>query len=119
MKRKVFITLLLACCFVACLAAVTNISGNWTTIMKPGDGSQFTVTYTFKADGDKFTGNIVFPNKNNFAIADGVIAGDSIHFNVNVNGRSIPNAGKLYTDSIGLDIIMMGQKYHNTLLRAK
>ena len=118
MKKKIFTALLLACCFAACLAAVNNITGNWTTIMKPGDGSQFTVTYTFKADGDKFTGNVVFPNKNNFAITDGFIAGDSIHFKVDVNGRGIPNAGKLYADSIGLDIMMMGEKYHNTLKRS-
>ena len=117
MKRKVFTTLLLACSFAVCLAAVSDITGNWTTTMKPGDGSEFAVTYTFKAAGDKFTGNVAFPNNNNFAITDGVIKGDSISFTVGLNGQHIPNNGKVYADSIGLDIMMMGKKHHHTLKR--
>lgn len=117
MKRKIFTTMLLACCFAVCLAAITNITGNWTTTMKPGNGTEFSVTYTFKADGDKFTGNVAFPGNNNFPVTDGVIKGDSIHFKVDFNGQGIPNSGKVYADSIGLDIMMMGKKYHNTLKR--
>jgi hypothetical protein len=117
MKRKIFTTLLLACSFAVCIAAVSNITGNWTTTMKPGNGTEFAVTYTFKADGGKFTGNVAFPNNNNFAITDGVIKGDSISFSVGLNGQHIPNSGKVYADSIGLDIMMMGKKYHHTLKR--
>jgi len=117
MKRKIFTTLLLASCFAVCVAAVSDITGNWTTTMKPGDGSEFAVTYTFKAAGDKFTGNVAFPNNNNFTITDGVIKGDSISFSVGLNGQHIPNNGRVYADSIGLDIMMMGKKYHHTLKR--
>lgn len=119
MKKATFTTLLLACSFIVCLAAVNSITGTWTTTMKPGDGSKFTATYTFKADGDKFTGSVAFPGNNNFPISDGVIKGDSINFNVGLNGQNIPNNGRVYADSIGLDISMMGKKYHHTLLRAK
>jgi len=119
MKRTIFTTLLLACSFAVCLAAISSITGNWTTTMRPGNGTEFAVTYTFKAEGDKFTGNVAFPNNNNFPITDGVIKGDSIHFTVSLNGNGIPNYGKVYADSIGLDITMMGKKYHHTLVRAK
>ncbi len=119
MKKGIIITLLLACSIMACLAAVNSITGNWTTTMKPGDGTEFAVTYTFKADGGKLTGNVAFPNNNNFAIKDGVIKGDSISFKVGLNGKGIPNTGRVYADSIGLDIAMMGKKYHHRLVRAK
>jgi hypothetical protein len=119
MKRSLIITLLLACSIMACLAAVNSITGTWTTTMKPGDGSEFAVTYTFKADGNKFTGNVAFPNNNNFPVTDGVIKGDSISFTVGLNGHNIPNNGRLYADSIALDIAMMGKKYHHTLIRTK
>jgi hypothetical protein len=118
MKKKLFISLLLVCCFAVCLAAISDITGNWTTTMKPGNGTEFSVTYAFKTDGDKFTGSVAFPGDNNFDITDGVIKGDSIHFNVGLNGRKIPNDGKVYADSIALDITMMGKKHHNTLIRA-
>lgn len=118
MKRKIFITLLLACSFAVCLAAVSGITGNWSTTLKPGDGSEVAVTYTFKADGDKFTGNMAFPSRT-FPINDGVIKSDSIRFNIVFNNQNVPNFGRVYADSIGLDIMWNGKKYHNTLKRAK
>jgi len=117
MKKKIMTTLLLAGSFVLCYAAVNNINGKWTTTLKPGDGSEVTVAYTFKTTGDKFTGNLAFPS-GNFAITDGKITGDSINFKVDLYGKGIPNSGKVYADSIGLDILMNGKKYHNTLKRS-
>jgi len=118
MKRKIITTLLLVGSFVVCLAAITGISGKWSATLKPGDGSGVPVTYTFNADGDKFTGSLAFPNNTIFPITDGVIKGDSISFKVTLNNKGIPNYGKVYADSIGLDIVMMGKKFHNTLTRA-
>lgn len=118
MKKKTVITMLLACGFSLCYAAIANINGNWTTNLKPGDGSEVAVTYTFKTVGDKFTGNLAFPS-GDFPITDGKITGDSISFKVDFQGHGIPNLGKVYADSIGLDILMNSKKYHNTLVRGK
>jgi hypothetical protein len=118
MKRKIFATMLLLCSVVVCLAAISGLDGKWMANLKPGDGSTIQVAYTFKTDGDKFTGDVQFPGSD-FPITGGTIKGDSIQFFVTLNGHGIPNYGKLYADSIGLDIAMNGKKYHNTLLRAK
>jgi len=117
MKKKIITTLLLAGSFMLCCAAVNNINGKWTTNLKPGDGSEIAVTYTFKTDGDKFTGNLAFPSAS-FPVTDGKVTGDSISFKIDFHGKGIPNLGKVYADSIGLDILMNGKKYHNTLKRA-
>ena len=110
--------MLLVCSVVVCIAAISGLDGKWTTFLKPGDGSQIAVTYTFKTDGDKFTGDVAFPGSD-FPITDGKIKGDSISFYVTLNGRNIPNYGKLYADSIGLDIVMNSAKHHNVLKRAE
>jgi hypothetical protein len=116
--KKLLLTTTLACTFLFCLAAAFNINGKWVTTLKPGDGSSFEVAYTFKTDGDKFTGDVLFPGNNDFAITNGTIKGDSIHFFVMLNGKGVPNYGKLYADSIGLDIEMNKVKHHHTLLRS-
>lgn len=117
MKRKIFGTALLLSCAALCFAAMSDVNGKWLATLSPGDGSKIQVTYTFKTDGNKFTGDVAFP-QNDFPITDGVIVGDSIHFKVTLNNRGIPNNGRVYADSIGLDIVMMGKKHHNTLMRA-
>jgi hypothetical protein len=118
MKRKIFTTMLLLCSVVVCIAAViSGLDGKWMATLKPGDGSEIQVAYTFKVDGDKFTGDVAFP-QDDFPMTDGVIKGDSISFNVEFNGNKIPNHGRLYADSIALDIVMNDVKHHNVLKRA-
>jgi hypothetical protein len=115
--RKLLLTTALACGFLLCMAAIAGIDGKWVTTLKPGDGSSFEVTYTFKTDGDKFTGDVAFPGNNDFAITGGTIKGDSIKFFVMLNGNGVPNYGRIYPDSIALDIEMNSVKHHHTLLR--
>lgn len=116
MKRKVFITILLVCSVAFCIAAVADIDGKWSATLKPGDGSEIPVTYSFKVTGDTFTGNLAFPD-NDFPITNGKIKGDSITFSVAFNGNDIPNSGRVYADSIGLDVVLSDMKFHNTLKR--
>jgi len=116
--RKLFLTTALAGILLLGMAAIAGIDGKWVTTLKPGDGSSFEVTYTFKTDGNKFTGDVAFPGNNDFTITDGVITGDSIKFFVMLNGKGVPNYGKVYPDSIALDIAMNNVKHHHTLKRA-
>ncbi|HEY2583173.1 MAG TPA: hypothetical protein VGI43_15280 [Mucilaginibacter sp.] len=115
--RKLLLTTVLAGCFLLGIAAIAGIDGKWVTTLKPGDGSSFEVTYTFKTDGEKFTGDVLFPENNDFAITDGTIKGDSIKFFVMLNGKGVPNYGRIYPDSIALDIAMNNVKHHHTLKR--
>jgi hypothetical protein len=115
--RKLLLTTALACGFLLCMAAIAGIDGKWVTTLKPGDGSSFEVTYTFKTEGKKFTGDVAFPGNNNFAITNGTINGDSLKFYVMLNGSGVPNYGRIYPDSIGLDIVMNNAKRHHTLKR--
>ncbi|HEY4327981.1 MAG TPA: hypothetical protein VGN20_28615 [Mucilaginibacter sp.] len=115
--RKLFLTTAFACGFLLCIAAIAGIDGKWVTTLTPGDGSSFEVTYTFKTDGEKFTGDVAFPGNNDFPITDGTIKGDSIKFFVTLNGKGVPNYGRIYPDSIALDIVMNNVKHHHTLKR--
>ena len=115
--RNLLITTSLIGVFLLGMAGIHAIDGKWITTLKPGDGSSFEVTYTFKTDGEKFTGDVAFPGNNDFTITNGTIKGDSIHFFVMLNGRGIPNYGRVYPDSIALDIAMNNVKRHHTLKR--
>ncbi len=119
MKRKIFTTAALVCCFVICLAATATLDGKWTGTLKTPDGNQFPLTYTFKTDGGKFTGSAESP-EGKWNITDGKIAGDDFSFVVTVNDSTkIAHTGKYYSqgDSASLNIDMHGQKFHTTLKR--
>ncbi len=70
MKRKIFTTTALVCCFMVCFAIVADLTGKWTGVLKTPDGNEFPINYTFKVDGDKLTGVGSSPN-GDIAINDG------------------------------------------------
>jgi hypothetical protein len=119
MKRKVFTTTLLVCCFAVCLAAIADLTGKWAGTLKTPDGEEMPVNYTFKANGDKLTGNGASPD-GDIPIKDGKINGADFSFTVTYNGTDIKNTGKFYAeaDSVALDIDFNGTKMHTTLKRA-
>jgi len=58
MKTKAFITTVLVCSFVVCLAAaIADVNGKWKGSFIGPDGSPIEVSYTIKVDGDKLTGD--------------------------------------------------------------
>ncbi len=56
MKIRIFTTTALVCCFMVCLAAIADLSGKWTGIVKTPDGNDLKINYVFKVDGNKLTG---------------------------------------------------------------
>ena len=77
------------CCVLLCalvLAPLTalaaDIDGRWNGTVSTPDG-EFPLTYTFRADGDTFTGSM-FDGYGEQAIDDGTIDGDTIRFSVSV-----------------------------------
>ncbi len=119
MKRKIFTTTALLCCFVVCFAYVaTDVSGKWIGSIKGQDGNNFDLNYNFKVDGDKLTGSVTSP-QGETAITDGKVNGSDFSFTVSVNGNDIKNVGKYYAaaDSAGIDVDFGGNNFHIPLKR--
>jgi len=117
MKKRIFTTTALVCCFMVCLAVVADLTGKWTGILKTPDGNEIPLTYNFKADGDKLTGTAESP-EGTVPLDSGKISGDNFAFKVTVGDKVYKHSGKFYTDSCGLDIDADGMKLHTTLKRA-
>ncbi|TSD63454.1 glycoside hydrolase [Inquilinus sp. KBS0705] len=118
MKKKIFTTALLSCCFMICLAAAVfaDLNGKWTGNLTMADGNSIPVTYDFKVDGEKLTGTAQSP-EGDVALENGKIKGDDFSFSVNVNGMDIPHSGKVYADSVGMDLSINDNKAHFVLKR--
>jgi len=117
MKRKIFTTTALVCCFMVCLAVVADLTGKWKGSIKTPDGNELPVTYNFKADGNKLTGTVDSP-QGTVSVDDGKIDGDKFSFKVTVDGNDYPHTGKMYTDSCAMDLDFGGQKIHFIVKRA-
>jgi hypothetical protein len=74
--------------------AATDVTGTWTGDMKAPDGSTgFTISFTFKQDGNKITGSVQGAQGEPIVISDGKIDGDKITFKVAFNGMTISHEG--------------------------
>ena len=118
MKIKILTTIALVFSVMICIAAIADLSGKWTGAFKTQDGSDFTLNYLFKIDGDKLTGSVSSP-QGEVPITDGKVSGSDFSFTVPVNGTDIKNTGKYYAaaDSAGLDVDFNGMKSHIQLKR--
>jgi hypothetical protein len=65
---------------VAALAA--DVTGKWTAQVPGRDGQMRETVFNFKVDGEKLSGTISGGQGGETPIADGVIKGDDISFNV-------------------------------------
>ncbi|AYL94112.1 hypothetical protein [Mucilaginibacter celer] len=96
--------------------SMANINGKWTGALKlPGDGD-FPLSYTFKVDSGKLTGTAHAP-QGDVAITDGMINGDNFSFSIPVPGGTSPHTGKVYQDSLSMNLVYKGQHLHATLVR--
>jgi hypothetical protein len=71
----------------------------------------------FKVDGNTLTGTST-TSFGESTIDKGKIDGDKFSFSTTINGMEVPHSGKIYTDSLSLDIDYSGTKLHTTLKRA-
>lgn len=116
MKRNFSTPILSACCFVFFMVAFAGIEGKWKGFITTPDGSEVPVKYDFKVDGDKLTGTA----ESSYGITsvdEGHVKVDSFYFNVTVEGDVYPHAGKIYNDSLSLDVDFGGQHTHTALTR--
>ena len=116
MKKKIITTALLLLCFFAALAAIENLNGKWTGLLKTDQGDEYPLLYNFKIDGNQITGTAKTP-KGDMPINDGKITGDRFTFNVIIGNMEINHSGRFYGDSVGVDLSLGDVRSHATLKR--
>ncbi|KAA9035916.1 glycoside hydrolase [Ginsengibacter hankyongi] len=116
MKRNLFNSMLVCCCFIFLMAVAANLNGRWKGVLTTPDGNNLDVSYNFKVSGDTLTGTAESP-EGMVTIDSGRVEDNTFSFQVTVDGNAYPHKGKLYDDSCGIDIDFGSQWVHTTLLR--
>jgi hypothetical protein len=104
MRRLTFLAMAMALISFAAWAAV--VSGKWTGQMASPNGEGFTITFNFKQDGSKLTGNVQGPQGDPIEITQGKVDGDKISFVVTIDvngGMKIMHDGTINGDEIKLN----------------
>ncbi|HEY4322815.1 MAG TPA: hypothetical protein VGN20_02485 [Mucilaginibacter sp.] len=119
MKKKIFTSAALLCCFMVCFSIGGGLTGKWAGSVKAPDGNEYPLTYVFKVDSGKLTGTVSAP-QGEASIVDGKIDGTDLSFSLSVSGTKVKHTGTYYAaaDSVGLDIDINGQELHTTLKRS-
>jgi hypothetical protein len=97
-------TLAVAAAFLLPLAApaASPIDGSWKGSFAAADGSgEFTLTFTFKVDGDKVTGSVEGAN-GPAPIVSGSIKDNAFEFKVDVNGTTVDHKCTVSGDKIDM-----------------
>lgn len=110
-----FLATLLICSYFVCLAANFNMNGAWYGTLKVDD-AQYPLQYNFKVDGDKLTGTAKGPD-GDLQITDGEVHGSDFSFAVTLQKMYLVHSGRIYPDSISLNIESGDNKAHATLMR--
>src|SRR5260370_13020466 len=71
-------------------ALAADVTGNWSGTMSMGD-NHFTLTYSFKQEGEKLTGSVTHPQGDALPLTEGKVDGDKISFAVQteMNGNTV------------------------------
>jgi hypothetical protein len=117
MKIKIITTALLLGSALVCFAAIAELTGKWAGVLKLADGSEYSVSYVFKIDGNKLIGSVT-TEQGELPLVDGKIKGNDFSFKLNVNAIIIENTGKYYGDSTIIDANFNGQNMRTKLTRA-
>ena len=109
MTRRIGFAIVMFTLMFAAAALAADISGNWTGSMSMGD-NQFTLSYTFKVEGEKLTGSIATPQGDSLPLMDGKISGDKITFYVTAETPNGPVKFLSEGTVKGADAISMSTK---------
>jgi len=103
MLKKTITTAMMVIAFVTfCFAQ--DITGKWSGRIM----DQFDVTYDFKVDGEKLTGNTTGPDGSVVPLQDGVIKGDDLSFTIHIMDNDMKVTGKVKGTVITLTMPGMG-----------
>ena len=116
--KKAFLLSILLCFVLVGLAATTALNGQWAGTLKMDDGNEYPLQYHFQVDGTKLTGTAKGPH-GDLTINDGEIHGNTFSFDVALDKMVLIHTGKIFPDSISLDIECDEAKAHTVLKRTK
>src|ERR1700749_136717 len=116
MNKKLITTAFLLLCFFVSFAAIENLNGKWSGLLKTDQGDEYPLVYNFRIDGNQLTGTAKTP-KGDMPINDGTIKGNTFTFNVMIGDMEIDHTGKFYGDSVGVDLSLGDIRSHATLKR--
>jgi hypothetical protein len=103
MKKKM-VSFIFVAFFSIFVASAQDISGHWTGMVM----GQYNVAYDFKVQGDSLTGKDTHPDGSVSDISNGVIGGDTLAFDVPIQGAMTHVTGKIKGDTITLSLSVMG-----------
>jgi hypothetical protein len=95
-------TLILLAAAFGLAAAPNAVDGHWQGTVS-GPNGDFTLNFTFKAEGTKLTGKVETPNGEQ-PISDGKIEGDKLSFNTHFQDSVIEHQGTISGDTIQLKV---------------
>ena len=105
MQRRQFAILTVLFGLLSVAAWASDITGTWVGSIS-GGGGDFTLTYSFKQDGDKLSGTVQGPQGDPLPLTDCKIDGDKISFAVKVdmggNAATFSSKGVIKGDEIVL-----------------
>jgi hypothetical protein len=103
MQRRTFAILTVIFGLMTVAAWAADITGTWTGSIS-GPNGEFSLTYTFKQDGDKFSGTVTGPQGDPMPLIDCKLDGDKISFAVKVdmggNAATFSSKGTVKGDEI-------------------
>jgi hypothetical protein len=104
----------------SCLAA--DVDGKWSGTLSM-QGSDFPVSFNFKADGPTLTGSTTGPDGTEIKIVDGKVDGANISFTVNVDAGgmdlTINYKGVVNGQEIKLTLDVLGMPAEVTVKKAQ
>ena len=105
MHSRRFATLTVLLAFLSVAAWASDITGTWTGAVSAA-GNDFSLTYSFKQDGDKFSGTVTGPQGDPMPLINCKLDGDNIAFAVKVdmggNSTTFTSKGVIKGDEIAL-----------------
>ncbi|HEY5079785.1 MAG TPA: hypothetical protein VII43_08050 [Opitutaceae bacterium] len=106
-----------ACLLPIAAMASSPIDGTWTGSIKARNGGpDLTLTFTFKADGDKVTGSVM-GNLAPVPIVSGSIKGSTFNFKVLVNGAEVNHTCTISGSGIDMTYTFSGQPPSRLMLK--
>jgi hypothetical protein len=119
-RRGAIITL--AALLLSAAAWADDISGTWTGQVSTPDGNGFSLTYSFKQDGEKLTGTVAGPQGDPLPLEEGKVQGDKVSFSVNApfnGGTKFTSEGTIKGEEITLNTTAAGQAFGGPLTLKK
>lgn len=105
MRKRQFAFLTILTAVLAVAAWASDITGTWVGSAS-GGGNDFSLTYSFKQDGAKFSGSVQGPQGDPLPLFDCKLDGDKIAFSVKVdmggNAATFSSKGVVKGDEIAL-----------------